>query len=157
MVPQPEPEIVEEIKAANQRFYNAFSDLDIAGMDRVWENSDRAMCVHPGWAPLIGWEDVRQSWDRIFQNTALMQFQVRYLNVVVQGEFGFVICVEGITSVVQGTASNFSTFATNIFARYEDGWRMVAHHASQQRNAGHLFPATRGIPLLHRAPLRCQS
>lgn len=131
MVPKPEPEIVEEIKAANQRFYDAFSDLDIAGMDRVWENSDRAMCVHPGWVPLIGWEDVRQSWDRIFQNTALMQFQVRYLNVVVQGEFGFVICVEGITSVVQGTASNFSTFATNIFARYEDGWRMVAHHASQ--------------------------
>ena len=32
MTPQPEPEIVEEIKAANQRFYDAFSDLDIMGM-----------------------------------------------------------------------------------------------------------------------------
>ena len=128
---QPEPETVEEIKAANQRFYDAFSDLDIDVMDRVWENSNRAMCVHPGWPPLIGWEDIRQSWERIFQNTALMQFQVRYLNVVVQGEFGCVTCVEGITSVVQGTATNFSTYATNIFARYEDGWRMVAHHASQ--------------------------
>ena len=101
MIPQPEPEIVEEIKAANQRFYDAFSDLDIAGMDRVWDNSERAMCVHPGWSPLVGWESVRMSWERIFQNTALMQFQVRYLNVVVQGEFGFVTCVEGITSVVQ--------------------------------------------------------
>jgi len=100
-------------------------------MDRVWENSERAMCVHPGWSPLVGWESVRMSWERIFQNTALMQFQVRYLNVVVQGEFGFVTCVEGITSVVQGTATNFSTFATNVFARYTDGWRMVAHHASQ--------------------------
>ena len=56
MIPQPEPEIVEEIKAANQRFYDAFSDLDIAGMDPVWENSERAMCVHPGWSPLVGWE-----------------------------------------------------------------------------------------------------
>ena len=120
MIPQPEPEIVEEIKAANQLFYDAFSDLDIAGMDRVWENSERAMCVHPGWSPLVGWESVRMSWERIFQNTALMQFQVRYLNVVVQGEFGFVTCVEGITSVVQGTATNFSTFATNVFARYTD-------------------------------------
>ena len=128
---QPEPETVEEIKAANQRFYDAFSDLDIAGMDRVWENSDRAMCVHPGWVPLIGWDAVRQSWERIFENTALMQFQARYLNVVVQGEFGCVTCVEAITSVVQGRATNFSTFATNIFARYEDGWRMIAHHASQ--------------------------
>ena len=71
------------------------------------------------------------SWDRIFQNANLMQFQVRYLNIVVQGEFGSVTCVEGITSVVAGTASNFSTFATNVFVRREDGWRMIAHHASQ--------------------------
>ena len=72
MIPQPEPEIVEEIKAANQRFYDAFSDLDIAGMDRVWENSERAMCVHPGWSPLVGWESVRMSWERIFQNLSLI-------------------------------------------------------------------------------------
>ena len=127
---QPEPEIVEEIKAANQWFYDAFSALDISGMDRVWENSERAMCVHPGWTPLVGWDAIRQSWDRIFENANLMQFQVRYLNVIVQGEFGCVTCVESITSVVQGRAANFSTFATNVFAHYDDGWRMVAHHAS---------------------------
>ena len=127
---QPEPETVEEIKAANQRFYDVFSALDISGMDGVWEHSGRATCVHPGWAPMVGWEDVRESWDRIFNNTNFMQFQVRYLNVVIQGEFGCVTCVEGITSVVQGQATNFSTFATNIFARHEDGWRMIAHHGS---------------------------
>ena len=131
MLPEPGPEIVEELKAVNQRFYDAFSDLDISVMDNVWEDSIRVVCVHPGGTPLIGWEAVRMSWDRIFQNANLMQFQVRYLNIVVQGEFGSVTCVEGITSVVAGTASNFSTFATNIFARREDGWRMIAHHASQ--------------------------
>ena len=131
MLPEPGPEIGEELKAVNQRFYDAFSDLDICVMDNVWEDSIRVVCVHPGWTPLIGWEAVRMSWDRIFQNANLMQFQVRYLNIVVQGEFGSVTCVEGITSVVAGTASNFSTFATNIFTRREDGWRMIAHHASQ--------------------------
>ena len=131
MLPEPGPEIVEELKAVNQRFYDAFSDLDISVMDNVWEDSIRVVCVPPGWPPLIGWEAVRMSWDRIFQNANLMQFQVRYLNIVVQGEFGSVTCVEGITSVVAGTASNFSTFATNIFVRREDGWRMIAHHASQ--------------------------
>ena len=131
MLPEPGPEIVEELKAVNQRFYDAFSDLDISVMDNVWEDSIRVVCVHPGWTPLIGWEAVRMSWDRIFQNANLMQFQIRYLNIVVQGEFGSVTCVEGITSVVAGTASYFSTFATNIFASREDGWRMIAHHASQ--------------------------
>ena len=125
-----EPEILEEIRAANQRFYDAFNELSIERMDEVWENSDRAMCVHPGWTPIVGWQPIRESWARIFDNANLMQFSVRYLNVVVQGEFGCVTCVEGITSVVQGRAANFSTYATNFFARHADGWRMIGHHAS---------------------------
>ena len=128
--PQPEPEIVEEIKAANQRFYDAFSDLDISAMDRIWENSDRAMCVHPGWSPLIGWEAVRMSWDRIFQNTSLMLFNIGYINAVVVGDCGWITCTENISSVLQGTASNFGILATNIFVRTPEGWRMIAHHAS---------------------------
>ena len=125
-----EPEIIEEIKAANQGFYDAFNELSIERMAAVWEDSDRALCVHPGWQPLVGWAPIRQSWERIFDNANLMQFNIRYLNVVVQGDFGYVTCVEGITSVVQGRATNFSTFATNIFARSQSGWRMIAHHAS---------------------------
>ncbi len=125
-----EPEIIEEIKAANQGFYDAFNELSIERMAAVWEESDRALCVHPGWQPLVGWAPIRQSWERIFDNANLMQFNIRYLNVVVQGDFGCVTCVEGITSVVQGRATNFSTFATNIFARSQSGWRMIAHHAS---------------------------
>ena len=125
-----EPEIIEEIRAANQRFYDAFNELSIERMDEVWEGSDRAMCVHPGWTPIVGWPTIRESWVRIFDNANLMQFTVRYLNIVAQGEFGYVTCVEAITSVVQGRASNFSTFATNIFARDAAGWKMIAHHAS---------------------------
>ena len=126
----PEPEILEEIRAANQRFYDAFNTLDIERMADVWETSDRALCVHPGWTPIVGWQTIRESWERIFDNANLMQFSVRYLNVVVQGDFGCVTCVEGVTSVVQGRAANFSTFATNIFARHAGGWKMIAHHAS---------------------------
>ena len=125
-----EPEIIEEIKAANQGFYDAFNELSIERMAAIWEESDRALSVHPGWQPLVGWAPIRQSWERIFDNANLMQFNIRYLNVVVQGDFGYVTCVEGITSVVQGRATNFSTFATNIFARSRSGWRMIAHHAS---------------------------
>ena len=123
------PEI-EEIKAANQRFYDAFGALDIDQMERVWETSERAMCVHPGWPALVDWELIRQSWERIFDNTTLMHFNVKYLNAAVQGDCGWVTCVENISSVLQGTASNFGILATNIFVRTPLGWRMIAHHAS---------------------------
>jgi ketosteroid isomerase-like protein len=125
-----EPEIVEELKAANQRFYDAFNELSLERMDDIWEDSERVMCVHPGWPPLVGWQPVRDSWQRIFENANMMQFNIRYLNVVVHGDFGYVTCREGITSVVQGKATSFSTYATNIFAHSETGWLMVAHHAS---------------------------
>lgn len=125
-----EPETIEEIRAANQRFYDAFNALSIEKMDAIWETSGRALCVHPGWSPLVGWPPIRESWERIFDNANLMQFSIRYLNVIMQGDFGCVTCVEGVTSVVQGRAANFSAFATNLFARHPDGWKIVAHHAS---------------------------
>ena len=101
-------------------------------MDDVWEDSDRALCVHPGWTPIVGWQtDPRQLGAYLRQRQPDALQSVRYLNIVVQGNFGYVTCVEGVTSVVQGRASNFSIYATNIFARHRlDGWRMIAHHAS---------------------------
>ena len=121
---------IEAVKEANQRFYDAFGALDIAMMEAAWEPSERAMCVHPGWRPIVDWDLIRDSWQRIFDNTTLMHFNLRYLNVVVQGDCGWVTCVENITSVLQGQASNFGILATNIFVRSPEGWRMIAHHAS---------------------------
>ena len=129
----------DAVKAANQRFYEAFGALDIQAMDQVWENSQVAMCIHPGWQPLVGWEPIRDSWQGIFDNTSLMHFNIQYINVAVVGDTGWVTCVENISSVLQGRASNFGVLATNIFVRGPSGsggsstsneWRMIAHHAS---------------------------
>ena len=93
---------IEAVKEANQRFYDAFGALDIALMEAAWEPSERAMCVHPGWRPIVNWDLIRASWQRIFDNTTLMHFNLRYLNVAVQGDCGWVTCTENITSVLQG-------------------------------------------------------
>ena len=121
---------VEEVKAANLQFYEAFSSLEINGMDQVWEQSKRVLCTHPGWPVLRGWERVRKSWEDIFNDTTLMHFNITDANVVVQGDCAWVNCVENITSVVDARAANFAVQATNIFSRGEDGWRVVHHHAS---------------------------
>ena len=121
---------VQAVKEANQRFYDAFGALDIDLMEAAWEPSERALCVHPGWPPLTGWEQIRESWRRIFDNATLMHFNVRYVNVAVQEDCGWVTCVENISSVLQGRADNFGVLATNIFVRTPQEWCMVAHHAS---------------------------
>ena len=121
---------VEAVKAVNLRFYEAFGSLDIAEMQQVWETSPRAMCLHPGWRLLTGWEEIRASWEGIFRNTTLMHFNITDTQVVVQGDCAWVSCVENISSVIDGRASNFGIQATNVLVRSDDGWRIVHHHAS---------------------------
>ena len=121
---------VEAVVEANLRFYQAFSTLDIAEMEKVWENSDRVLCIHPGWNLLVGWGPVMKSWEGIFSNSTLMHFNITDAEAKVEGNCGWVSCVENITSVIDGKASNFSIQATNVFVQSGDGWRIVHHHAS---------------------------
>ena len=123
---------IEAVKAANQRFYDAFGALDIDAMEAAWEPSARALCVHPGWQALVGWDHIKASWQGIFDNTSLMHFNIQYLTVAAESDCGWVTCVENISSVLQGRASNFGIIATNIFVRTPQGWRMTAHHGSPQ-------------------------
>ncbi len=122
----------EAVKAANQRFYDAFGALDIDGMESAWEISDRSLCIHPGWSPLVGWDSIRESWRGIFDHATLMHFNLQYVNVAIEGDCAWVTCVENITSVLQGRANNFGVLATNIFVRTAQGWRMTAHHGTPQ-------------------------
>ena len=121
---------VNAVLATNLRFYEAFGSLSIEEMDNVWENSDRVLCIHPGWRLLMGWEQVRKSWEGIFYNTSLMHFNITDAQVVIHGDSAWVSCVENITSVVDGRAVSFGVQATNIFVRSGNSWLMVHHHGS---------------------------
>ena len=122
----PEDEVVE----ANARFYRAFEALDVSAMDDAWAHGEHVKCVHPGWPLLTGWETVRESWARIFENTEEMRFTISDVHVVVSGETGWVTCIENILSEVHGRLSVTKILATNLFERGFGGWRMIHHHGS---------------------------
>ena len=117
----------------NRRFYEAFSTLDIEEMSKIWEHSERVHCIHPGWPLLSGWEIVRKSWETIFSNTTLMHFALEEVKITVQGECGWVDCIENITSVIDGAAASFAIQTTNIYTLEDDTWLMVHHHGSAHR------------------------
>ena len=119
-----------QVRAANDRFYEAFSTLDIHRMDAVWDHGEHVACVHPGWEILVGWEAVRESWITIFQNTERMQFRLTNQRVVVSGSVAWVLNTENILSTVGGTAMVGRVHATNIFRRQGETWLVVHHHGS---------------------------
>lgn len=116
----------DAVAAANTAFYEAHEARDLAAMQAVWEHSDRAVCIHPGWPILRGWEAVEESWRRILHGPGRNQFIVTNVAVEVVGDIAWVTCDENLVAPgVTGTVA-----ATNVFVRNGDRWVLVNHHGS---------------------------
>jgi ketosteroid isomerase-like protein len=115
------------VLAANRAFYAAFEARDMDAMSDVWEHSDRASCVHPGWGRLSGWGAISASWFALFQNGQNLQFIITNERVDMAGDLAWVSCDENLLSdtEVGGTVA-----ALNLFTRADGDWHLVVHHGS---------------------------
>ena len=120
----------QRVRAANQSFYAAFESLDMAEMDAVWAHDESVECVQPGGELLLGWEEVRGSWARIFASTKRVRVALSSIWIRVEGDVGWVACTEHVTTAFTDGFDEAVIQATNIFIRVEDDWFLVAHHAS---------------------------
>jgi ketosteroid isomerase-like protein len=120
----------DAVLRANERFYEAFEELDIEAMSAVWLHSNRARCVHPGWRTLRGWPAIRESWVAIFSNTEEIKFTLTAVSVNLSGQMAWVSCVENIIDSGSTIPVVSTVEATNIFEWVDSEWRLAQHHAS---------------------------
>ena len=120
----------EALRSANQRFYAAFESLDMNQMDAVWAHDDAVQCVHPGWNMLLGWEEVRERWARIFANTKRVRVVLSGVWIRVEGDVGWVGCTAHVTTASADSIDDAIVQATNIFILREGRWLLATHHAS---------------------------
>lgn len=114
------------VRQANAAFYAAFEGRDLDAMSDVWEHTDRATCVHPGWPVLRGWASVAASWFALFDGPQRLQFIVTDEQVHVEGDVAWVTCNENLLDA----ATTSTVAATNVFVRAGERWRLVHHHGS---------------------------
>lgn len=121
----------DDLRDMNERFYRSLETLDLAAMERVWLHEPWVRCIHPGWDVLVGWENVRDSWRRIFGNTPWIRVTATQVTIEVFGDVALVGCAENITTGQDGGDVGVAVAqATNLFQKTPDGWRMIHHHAS---------------------------
>jgi ketosteroid isomerase-like protein len=120
----------EGVRDANERFYRALENLDMAAMDASWIQDGWVYCVHPGWDILVGWEAVRRSFEQIFANTSWIRVTATAVQVEIFGDIALVSCAENITAKSEEDVGLAVAQATNIFRRTAEGWKMMHHHAS---------------------------
>jgi ketosteroid isomerase-like protein len=119
----------QAVLTVNNNFYTALSLADFALMERLWLASPDAVCVHPGWPALHGWDAIRDSWRQIFENQGPLRVWPSEVQVRFYGHTAEVACLENIDmSQVRGTGI-LRTRATNVFRQVKEGWRILEHHA----------------------------
>jgi len=117
---------IDHVNAANDAFYVAHEARDLDAMTVVWEHTDRTVCVHPGWPILRGWEQVEDSWRRIFDGVGRNQFIITNQSTIVLGDTAWITLEENLVD----RAETHALAATNVFVRADGGWKLVAHHGS---------------------------
>ena len=120
----------EAVRDANSRFYAAFESLDLSAMEALWAHDDAVQCVQPGWDLLLGWEEVRDRWARIFAGAKRVRIALSSVWVRVEGNVGWVACMVRITTAFADGFDEATVQATNIFIHRDGEWLLAAHHAS---------------------------
>ncbi len=121
--------ITRAVLLANNQFYTAISLADFNLMQRVWLRSRDAVCLHPGWPALHGWESILESWRQIFRNQGPLHIWPTEVEVRLYGQTAEVNCLENVDlSQVRGTGV-LRTRATNIFRLVSSQWKLLEHHA----------------------------
>lgn len=110
------------ISFANETFYAAFASRDFDAMDTLWAESVPVSCIHPGWNPIMGRDQVMESWRAILTNPAAPTIMCRQPTVHRMGNAALVLCFEVIL--------DSTLAATNAFILEKGEWRMVHHQAS---------------------------
>lgn len=118
---------------AEAAFYEAFERADLSAMMAVWAEDEDIVCIHPGGPRLVGLDQIREGWRRIFANGPPLRFQISGQQVL-RGTLLSVHSVhENVTVRTERTARP-PIIATNVYLLTDRGWRMVVHHASPATN-----------------------
>jgi ketosteroid isomerase-like protein len=128
---------VREVEEVNRALYAAVENADLDAMSALWAadtDEHAAVCVHPGWPPVLGRTHVLRSWALVMAGTPYIQFFLTDVRTQVLGDVAVVTCAENILTGMGGAVDDgFSgghVVTTNVFRRTEDGWRTMLHHAS---------------------------
>lgn len=120
----------EAVLAANEAFYSAFAKRDLKIMTSLWWQGSTSICIHPGSQVILGWSDIRDSWDSIFQNTNSLEIDTEIIKVEVDQALAYVLLREIVLQSNQGRRMKGQSMATNVFQKMAQKWYLVSHHGS---------------------------
>ncbi len=110
-----------------ESFYQAFRNRSIDMMKEVWDRSDEVICIHPGSPRIYSFDLIIASWEQIFSAQSGTMIDITDPVYKLQDSVSIHYVKETLSVNEKPIAS---VYATNIYQQTDDGWKMIAHHAS---------------------------
>ncbi|MSR15660.1 MAG: DUF4440 domain-containing protein [Gammaproteobacteria bacterium] len=115
--------------AAEQAFYAAFERGELDDMLAVWATGPDITCIHPMGPVLTGHAAIRASWAEILSVHVPRKIEIERIRVITTPTLVLHVVYESLSLPLH--RQRFAPMAAiNGYRPFEDGWRMVLHHAS---------------------------
>ncbi len=124
--------VEDEVRQASEQFYAALNrglNGDPGSMEELWSHGSDVSSMPPVWGRVLGWEEVRASWEQAAQ--AFSGGQVALDDVVVvpiTEDAAYTLGTEHGHRKVGDETIHFEGRVTNIYRREAGGWKIVHHH-----------------------------
>lgn len=116
------------LRVANESFYKAFRERDVAAMGRLWAHGQPLLCVHPGARPLYARAAILASWEGLLHSANCPRLEYRVERILHCGEWVLVTCYEWSRQQPDAVL-----LATNGFVLEAGEYRMAIHQAGPVR------------------------
>lgn len=111
------------------QFYEALQNADINKLMAVWSDDDDIVCVLPGGPRVIGPQAIRASFEAVFANGGIPVRLERVRRLEHPGAAVHHLLVRVDVNTDEGVQTAW-VIVTNVYLKTDQGWRLVAHHAS---------------------------
>ncbi len=110
-----------------EAFYQAFQNRNIELMKDVWDKTDEVICIHPSANRIYSYELIVASWEQIFSSQEGVSIVISEPVYKINPDTAIHYVKE---ELYVGDNSVACMLATNIYQQTDNGWKMIAHHAS---------------------------
>src|ERR671916_157941 len=123
----------DEVRQASERFYAALNrvleESDTGPMEEIWSHSSDVSAMHPFGGRMVGWEEVRSSWEQAAQAFSGGQVALDEMVVfAITEDAVFTLGTEHGEARIGDQTVGIDWRVTNIYRRESDGWKIVHHH-----------------------------
>ena len=120
-----------EVHKASDQFYAALNSMangDADPMEDIWSHDATVTALHPIGERTVGWDNVRESFQKVAQIASEGQIRLDDRIIQVIGDLAYEVGVERGQANFSGHQVTLDNRVTNIYRREAGTWKIVHHH-----------------------------